>query len=161
MIRAVFAVDKDGGFGKGMGMPWPKSQADMQHFKRVTHNSALVMGRTTANTLPLPLPYRVPIIVSKEPDKKWATLPYDFMPRLRLALEQGAIPSASIIGGTSLLTIPVLKDCSEIYMTVFKGAFDADTKLDKEVIDWVMEQDKEVFFEDATLTIYKVTNEQL
>jgi len=163
MIKAVFASGKKGEFGKGCTMPWPRNSRDMANFKKLTHNTFTVMGKSTANSIPLPLPYRVPILVSSNPSNEWITIDYtkhDVLEYLKLAIEQGIDATYSIIGGTSLLTVENLKRCNEVYYTEFKGEFlDADVYLDKSVLSWLAEQEKEVLDDCEDFTLYKVTNE--
>lgn len=162
MIKAVFASGKKGEFGKGNTMPWPRNSRDMKNFKSLTHNTFTVMGKSTANSIPLPLPYRVPIIVSSTPSEKWMTIDYtkyDVLEFLKVAAEQ-VEGTYSIIGGTSLLTVENLERCNEIFYTEFNGEFpEADVYLDKSVLAWLNKQDKEVIDKCDEFTLYKVTNE--
>lgn len=163
MIKAVFASGKKGEFGKGCTMPWPRNSRDMKNFRSITHNTITVMGKKTADSMPLPLPYRIPIIVSSTPSTEWITISHkthDILEHLRLALNKGLEAEFSIIGGTSLLTVENLKRCDEIYYTEFKGGFpEADVYLDESVLSWLAEQEKEVLDDCEDFTLYKVTNE--
>ena len=47
MIKAIMAVDDNGGISKGLSMPWPKNSKDLQWFKKNTLNQVVVMGSKT------------------------------------------------------------------------------------------------------------------
>ena len=47
MIKAIMAVDDNGGISKGLSMPWPKNSKDLQWFKKNTLNQVIVMGSKT------------------------------------------------------------------------------------------------------------------
>lgn len=163
MIKAVFASGKKGEFGKGSTMPWPRNPADMRNFKQLTHNTFTVMGKRTADSIPLPLPYRVPIIVSSTEHPEFITIDHtkhDVLDYLRLSIDQGIGAVYSIIGGTSLLTVENLKRCDEIYYTEFKGEFpEADTYLDNSVLEWLGSQEKETTDECDDFTLFRIVNE--
>lgn len=62
----IVACGEDGGIAKAGRIPW-EIRADMAHFRRVTKGdgrNAVVMGRTTWETLPGALPGRVNVVVS-------------------------------------------------------------------------------------------------
>ena len=45
MIKAIMAVDDDGGVSKRGSMPWPKNSNDLKWFKKYTLNNVVIMGR--------------------------------------------------------------------------------------------------------------------
>ena len=47
MIKAIMAVDDNGGISKDLSMPWPKNSKDLQWFKKNTLNQVIVMGSKT------------------------------------------------------------------------------------------------------------------
>ena len=66
MIKAIMAVDDNGGVSKGKSMPWPKNPKDLQWFKKNTLNQVVLMGRLTWESLPFkPLPNRRNIVLSR------------------------------------------------------------------------------------------------
>ncbi|MBI44958.1 MAG: dihydrofolate reductase [Candidatus Marinimicrobia bacterium] len=69
-IHLIWAQDKYGGIGKNGKLPWHISE-DLKHFKTLTLNSTIVMGRKTWDSLPIkPLPNRTNIILSKTQQNK-------------------------------------------------------------------------------------------
>jgi len=69
-LKMILAMDLDGCIGKENGLPW-RLRSDMLRFKRLTMgqgNSAVLMGRTTWETIPemyRPLVGRINIVVTR------------------------------------------------------------------------------------------------
>ncbi|MEC7272901.1 MAG: dihydrofolate reductase [Candidatus Thermoplasmatota archaeon] len=72
-LKMILAMDLDGCIGKENGLPW-RLRSDMLRFKRLTlgtGNSAVLMGRTTWETIPemyRPLVDRINIVVTRNPE---------------------------------------------------------------------------------------------
>jgi dihydrofolate reductase len=65
MIKLIWAVSENGWIGKDGKLPWHVSE-ELKHFKKLTANSTVVMGRKTWESLPIkPLPDRENIIISR------------------------------------------------------------------------------------------------
>jgi dihydrofolate reductase len=47
MVNLIVAVDKNMGIGYNGKLPWPKNNADMRLFRRLTTGGVVVMGRKT------------------------------------------------------------------------------------------------------------------
>ena len=62
-MKAIIAVNKLGYIGKEEKLPW-KCKKDLNHFKKMTMNCKLLVGRKTFETLP-PLKGREIIVVGK------------------------------------------------------------------------------------------------
>lgn len=139
MIKAIFAIDSKGGFGLAGRLPWPKNKDDMDNFRKYTHNTNIVMGRNTYNTLPT-LPYRNPVVVTSRRidkvdclfSKRWL----EQLEELHNVINEGT-KDYIIIGGSQLLTKETLSKCDEIRLTVFKGEFEADVTIPEELITWL------------------------
>ena len=67
MIIGIAAVAQNGAIGKGGKLPWHYS-ADMKFFKETTTGHAVLMGRKTWLTLKKPLPGRLNIVLSRDPN---------------------------------------------------------------------------------------------
>ena len=64
-IHLIWAQDNNGGIGQENQLPWKISE-DLKHFKKLTLNSTVIMGRKTWDSLPIkPLPNRRNIILSR------------------------------------------------------------------------------------------------
>jgi dihydrofolate reductase/thymidylate synthase len=63
MFTIIVAKDNRGGIGFEGKIPW-KCKGDMAHFKNVTTNNVVIMGRKTYESIGKPLPNRVNIVIS-------------------------------------------------------------------------------------------------
>lgn len=68
IVSMIAAVAENGVIGSDGGMPWRLS-TDMQRFKALTMGKPILMGRRTWQSFPKrPLPGRVNIVVTRDPD---------------------------------------------------------------------------------------------
>ena len=70
MLKAIMAVDNDGGVSKSGSIPWPKNSSDLKWFKKNTLNQVVILGRSTwiDPKMSTPLPDRINVLVtSKSP----------------------------------------------------------------------------------------------
>ena len=66
-IVLIAAVADNGVIGQGGTMPW-RLKSDMRHFRALTVDKPVVMGRKTWLSLPIrPLPRRTSIVVTRDP----------------------------------------------------------------------------------------------
>ncbi|MBR0697067.1 dihydrofolate reductase [Bradyrhizobium lablabi] len=66
-IVLVVAVAENGVIGRDNTIPW-RLKSDVQHFKAITLNKPVVMGRKTFESLRRPLPGRTNIVVTRDPN---------------------------------------------------------------------------------------------
>ncbi|MEK0373100.1 dihydrofolate reductase [Corynebacterium mastitidis] len=72
MLGAIWAQDRDGVIGDGVGMPWHLPE-DLRHFKEVTLGAPVIMGRRTWESLPKkPLPGRENVVLSRRAAGEWS-----------------------------------------------------------------------------------------
>ena len=64
MLGMIVACDRNGAIGKDGDLPWRQS-TDLQHFKKITMGSNLIMGRKTWDSLPGMLPGREHYVLSR------------------------------------------------------------------------------------------------
>lgn len=100
-LALVVAVAKNGVIGKDGGLPW-RFPEDLRFFKRITVGHAVIMGRTTYESIGKPLPDRRNIVVSRNPDFAAAgcEVVTNLEAAIRLAREKD--PEPRIIGGAAL-----------------------------------------------------------
>ena len=70
-IGLIYAVSQNDIMGHENRLPWPSIPEDLEHFRRTTYGSAVVMGRKTWESLPAserPLRGRRNIVLTKNPD---------------------------------------------------------------------------------------------
>ena len=134
MIKAIMAVDDEGGISKNGSMPWPKNTEDLKRFKYTTINGVVIMGRLTwiDPQMPSPLNNRINVLVtSKSPilypgaDKYIKGNLINNIKKIVLEYEEKNI---WLIGGANL--IDQLFDYIDVFhLTRINGNFDCDKKL--------------------------------
>jgi dihydrofolate reductase len=101
MISIIVAVSEDWGIGKDNELLWHISE-DLKRFKRLTSGNTVIMGKRTWESLPRrPLPGRMNIVLTDNPDEtiKEAVTAYS----LQDALDKGEKDKEIfIIGGGSI-----------------------------------------------------------
>lgn len=139
-IQMIVASTKAGGIGINGKLPWPANAKDFSHFKKVTSNSVLVMGRRTYEEiheikLQRPnrsielLPGRKSVVISSA-QSLTANQEIYVERSIRDSVECHYDEERSffVIGGSTLYTefLPYVK---VIYWTVFKQSYECDTFL--------------------------------
>ena len=137
MIRSlVVARARNGVIGRDNRLPW-RLPADLAYFKKVTMGHPIIMGRRTWESIGRPLPGRLNIVVSRNPDyvAAGATVVGSLEEAWRAA---GPAKEACVIGGTSLFeeALPV---ADRIHLTEVEADVPGDT--------WFPEFDRTAFTE--------------
>ena len=135
MIKAIMAVDDNGGISKGLSMPWPKNSKDLQWFKKNTLNQVIVMGSKTWEDpfMSTPLKDRENILITTKDNSYYpganeyikGNIVYEI-----LNLEKTyANKDIYIIGGPKIIkqTFDLFK---EFYLTRIYGNFECDKFID-------------------------------
>ncbi len=65
-VVMVAAVADNGVIGSGGDIPWSNPE-DLKHFRRVTLDNTVVMGRATFDSIGHPLPHRTNVVVTRQP----------------------------------------------------------------------------------------------
>ena len=66
LLCLVAAVADNGVIGRGNALPW-HLPADLAHFRRLTLDKTILMGRRTWDSLPGPLPRRRHLVLTRDP----------------------------------------------------------------------------------------------
>ena len=66
LLCLVVAIADNGVIGRGNTLPW-SLPADLAHFRRLTLDHTIVMGRRTWESLPGPLPRRRHLVLTRDP----------------------------------------------------------------------------------------------
>ena len=61
-LSIIVAMANNRVIGKNNDMPWGKLPVDLKHFKKITNNHPIIMGRKTFDSIGKPLPNRINII---------------------------------------------------------------------------------------------------
>lgn len=119
MLSMIYAADEQGAIGKEGALPWRQS-TDLRHFKQITLNKTVVMGRKTWDSLGKPLPNRRNIVMTRRDDFDAAER-MDVEEVLTLSQNEEVV----IIGGGEIyeLFLPHAKEIHRtIIHTVVEGA---------------------------------------
>jgi dihydrofolate reductase len=126
--------------GKGGTMPW-HMPADLKHFKKVTMNKPVVMGRKTFESIGKPLPGRRNIIISRQENLKLEGCEvYNNIQNVFEILKNES--EVMIIGGGQLYA-KTLPFADRLYITHLDADIDGDTQFP----DWNENEWEEVFRE--------------
>ena len=99
-IFLIAAVDKNLAIGKEGKIPWHIKE-DLQYFQKNTLNTAMIMGRSTFDSIGKPLPNRQNIVMTKYPTNREGVIEVsDAASAIKEAKK--ASNKISIIGGESI-----------------------------------------------------------
>ncbi|UHD14588.1 dihydrofolate reductase [Thiocapsa bogorovii] len=131
----VAAIADNGVIGRDNRLPW-HLPADLGHFKQLTLDKTIVMGRRTWESLPGLLPRRRHIVLSGDPAfRPDGCLVVD---SLDAAIEAaGPVPELFIVGGATLYA-EALPRADGLYLTLVHAAVEGDARFPQwDPADWV------------------------
>ena len=153
MISMIAAMGKNRVIGKDNKMPW-HLPADLQWFKSTTMNSPIVMGRKTYESIGRPLPGRLNIVLSRDPELTIEGCEVVNSAEQAIQLAQADIAKSNqdadnkdpdsqtkakeifITGGAYLYEL-FLPKAKRLYLTLIDEVFEGDTYFaDYEAFDW-------------------------
>lgn len=124
LIQIVVAYASNRVIGRDNALPW-RLPGDLAHFKRVTMGCPIVMGRKTWESLGRPLPGRLNVVVSRNPN--YAAEGATVCTSMEAALQACAgAKRICIIGGEQLFR-DALPITDEIIATEIGSDIDGDT----------------------------------
>lgn len=124
-ITLVAAMARSRIIGRDGGMPW-HLPADLAHFKRVTVNHPVVMGRKTFQSIGFALPRRRNIVITRQPNARFEGA--EAAASLDEALRHlGSEESVMIIGGGQLYR-EALPMADAMELTFIDADVDGDTR---------------------------------
>jgi dihydrofolate reductase len=98
-ITLVVAMDAQRGIGVDNQLPWHLPE-DLAHFKRVTLERPIIMGRKTFDSIGRPLPKRRNIVVTR--NREWSHEGVEVAASLEEAIALAGDGPSSIIGGAQI-----------------------------------------------------------
>ncbi|NOT83682.1 MAG: dihydrofolate reductase [Methylococcaceae bacterium] len=123
-ISLIVAMASNRTIGINNQLPWHLS-ADLKRFKQLTLGNPILMGRKTHESIGRPLPGRINIIISRNPD--YHPNGCEVFNDSAAALEYcQAYPELFVIGGSSLYA-SILPRADFIYLTAIHQTFAGDT----------------------------------
>ena len=135
MIKAIMAVDDNGGISKGLSMPWPKNSKDLQWFKKNTLNQVIVMGSKTWEDpfMSTPLKDRENILITTKDNSFYpganAYIKGNIVDEILKLEKKYSNKDIYVIGGPEIVkqTFDLFK---EFYLTRIYGNFECDKFID-------------------------------
>lgn len=136
-VNLIWAQAKNGVIGNHGAMPWHIPE-DLAHFRQITQNKPVIMGRKTWDSLPekfRPLPYRRNIILTRSP--KWGVELSNSNSLVKIANSIETSMSPIIVGrevaevwvvGGGQIYSQFLRYASRIEITEIQEDIDGDTK---------------------------------
>ncbi len=123
-INFVVATNRVGTIGVDGRLPW-HLPADLKHFKKLTLNAPIVMGRKTFESIGRPLPQRQNIVLTRDPSfrAEGVEIVHDKPAALKAAR---AAPQLFVIGGAEIYRL-FLDDVDRIYLTRVDSDLKGDT----------------------------------
>jgi dihydrofolate reductase len=130
-IIIVAAVAENGVIGRGNALPW-RLKSDMAHFRKLTMDKPVVLGRKTFDSIGKPLPGRTTIVISR--DANFSAAAIVAAPNLEAALSSARgdalrrRASAIIVAGGADIYAQVLPHATRIVITEVHKRVDGDTR---------------------------------
>ena len=140
MIKAIMAVDDNGGISKNGSMPWPKNSSDLKWFKKNTLNMVVIMGRLTWADpfMPTPLKDRINILITNQNKKNFVGVDEfisgDIEENILNLKKKYTNKDFFIIGGSKVL-MQLFNIIEEFYLTRIYGDYNCDKKIDLKKIE--------------------------
>jgi dihydrofolate reductase len=124
-LALVAAMTPGRVIGKDNTIPWHFSE-DMKHFRRVTKDHAVLMGRATYDSIGKPLPGRRNIVLSRNPSLhiEGCEVAADLERALQLAYEHDDEPR--VIGGAEIYAA-ALPHATRLFLTYLDEEHEGDT----------------------------------
>lgn len=123
-IALIAAVARNGAIGRDGDMPW-HLPADLRHFKAITLDHTLVMGRKTFQSIGRPLPGRQNIVITR--NRRWRADGVLARRNLEAAVREAFSDPVFVIGGGEIYAA-ALPFADELHLTEIDAEIeDADT----------------------------------
>ena len=142
IISLITAMDRNRLIGKQNQLPW-HLPADFAHFKSVTMNKPIVMGRKTYESIGKPLPGRTNIVLSRNADTQFAGVVCvsSFEEAKQVAPDAEEL---MVIGGSAIYEM-LLPRADRMYITFVDAEFEGDA--------WFPEFDENQWLERESTTL--------
>lgn len=101
-VVLIWAQDRNGVIGDGKLLLW-RVPEDLKHFQHLTTGNTVIMGRRTWESLPKPLPNRLNVVITRNPDFKavGGMVVGSLSEALKIAENEG-YETAYVIGGAQI-----------------------------------------------------------
>ena len=150
MIKAIMAVDEEGGISKNGSMPWPKNTNDLKWFKKNTLHNTVVMGSLTWEDpfMPTPLKNRQNVLVTSKDKINYPGADHYISGNVSNFILNDLTnfyknKDIYIIGGSKLIE-QTFELIEEFYLTRIYGNFNCDKKINLNKIEDEMKLIKKI-----------------
>lgn len=127
MISLIVAHDESFAIGNDGWMPWDLPE-DLKHFKKVTLNHDILMGRTTFEAMKKPLPKRHTYVATTNPNYRYeheaVSIVYDLPQFLKAWKDKEEV--LYVCGGAKIYA-ECLPYVDEMWISLVEGSHEADT----------------------------------
>lgn len=134
LLSAILAMDQNQLIGNRGALPW-HLPADLQHFKKITLNHVVIMGRKTFSSIGKPLPQRVNIVLTQDRSFQRADCLIAHTKEEALTLAKQNDNEIFIIGGNEIYKL-FMNDIQKLYITEIHQQFPGDTHFEWNKNDW-------------------------
>lgn len=125
MISIIAAIAENRALGKDNKLLWHIPE-DLKRFKRLTAGHPVIMGRKTFESLGRPLPNRVNIVITSNPQYRAdGCMIADSLDEAVKKAKETAEGEIFIIGGGQIYK-QAISISDKLYLTIVKGDYDAD-----------------------------------
>jgi dihydrofolate reductase len=124
VIALVAAMDEARMIGRNKALPW-HLPADLAHFKALTLDKPILMGRKTWESLPGRLPRRRHLVVSRNPEYRAEGC--EVFGALEAAIDAVDEPELMIVGGATVYT-QALPLASRLHLTIVRTQVVGDVR---------------------------------
>ncbi len=155
MISLMVAHDPNGVMGVNNDLPWHIPE-DLKYFKETTMGKAMVMGRKTYESIGRPLPGRLNIVITRNPDyqAEGVTVVQTLDEAIQIARDYAE--EVMIIGGAEIFKLS-LNVADRLYITEVHEEYEGDTFFPPYKNDWeVVKQTEKMTSISGTTFTYLV-----
>ena len=145
MRHIVVAYDKNRAIGNKNGLPWEMMPADLRHFRELTLGkgavNAIIMGRSTYDSIGRPLPGRQNIVMSRQEGLviEGCVVAHSLEEAYEAASSAGEI---FVIGGEQIFR-QALSTVNRLHVTEIDAALEGDTYFpDVNPEEWILLEDE-------------------
>lgn len=124
IISLVCAMAKNRVIGQGNAMPW-HLPADLQHFKAVTMDKPIVMGRKTYESIGRPLPGRRNVVISR--NQNYCAEGCEVVDSIDAAMNLLSGSSEIMVIGGGYLYSQIIDLADKLYLTFIDLDVEGDT----------------------------------
>lgn len=136
IISLIAAIAENGVIGKDNELVW-RLPDDFKYFKQTTSGHPILMGRKTFESLGKPLPNRLNVVITRNPDyQPEGVLVVDSLEKAVLEARKTGIDEAFVIGGAEIYK-QAISLADRLYLTEVKASFEGDTRFpDYDKTEW-------------------------